>query len=82
MQPTNPNWQKFAACKDKDLKVFYPTSAQRVAALPAIRICNSCAVQNICLEYAMDTKEAYGVWGGLTAHERRLLRRARARQLA
>jgi WhiB family redox-sensing transcriptional regulator len=30
-----------------------------------------CAVRRECLEYALTTKEPYGIWGGLTEVERR-----------
>jgi WhiB family redox-sensing transcriptional regulator len=36
-------------------------------------ICAMCAVSRQCLEFAIDTHEQHGVWGGLTEHERRAL---------
>jgi len=29
-----------------------------------------------CLEFALDARLDYGVWGGMTEHERRALRRS------
>lgn len=36
-------------------------------------ICDGCEVQVECLEFALDTKQAHGIWGGATERERRNL---------
>lgn len=36
-------------------------------------ICMSCPVQQACLDYALDTREPFGIWGGFTEHERRAM---------
>ena len=38
-------------------------------------ICAACPVRQRCLEYAIAADERYGIWGGLTKDERRMLRR-------
>ena len=39
-------------------------------------ICATCPVAEACLEYAIETRQPDGIWGGLNADERhRLLRR-------
>jgi Transcription factor WhiB. len=38
-------------------------------------ICNECPVKNLCLEYAIEQQEDFGVFGGMTPGERRRLRR-------
>ncbi|WP_374213165.1 WhiB family transcriptional regulator [Streptomyces sp. G1] len=38
-------------------------------------ICNGCPVKAECLDWALTAGEPYGVWGGMTAHDRRKLRR-------
>jgi WhiB family redox-sensing transcriptional regulator len=40
----------------------------------AKQICLRCPIKSECLQYAIEAKEQHGVWGGLTAHERRDLR--------
>ena len=40
-------------------------------------ICARCPVRDACLAYALDTGEAFGVWGGLTEDERRAMLRQR-----
>jgi WhiB family transcriptional regulator, redox-sensing transcriptional regulator len=36
-------------------------------------------VREPCLEFAMETNQKYGIWGGLTDKERASLKRRRAR---
>jgi WhiB family redox-sensing transcriptional regulator len=38
----------------------------------AKRICNVCPVRAECLEFALDTDQSAGIWGGLTTYQRRL----------
>jgi hypothetical protein len=38
-------------------------------------VCGTCPIQLKCLDYAVTNKETEGVWGGLTAPERRLLKK-------
>jgi WhiB family redox-sensing transcriptional regulator len=40
-------------------------------------ICRGCAVRFQCLEYAIENKEKFGIWGGMSERERRRLRRQR-----
>lgn len=32
--------------------------------------CTACPLQELCLEYALEAEEEFGIWGGLTARER------------
>jgi WhiB family redox-sensing transcriptional regulator len=36
----------------------------------AIKLCNKCPVQKLCLDYAVTAREPYGIWGGSKASER------------
>jgi WhiB family redox-sensing transcriptional regulator len=38
-------------------------------------ICATCAVQEECLDYALNTNQEAGVWGGYAEDERRRLRK-------
>lgn len=40
----------------------------------AKQLCNLCPVRLDCLEYALDARELYGIWGGMTPKERMALR--------
>jgi WhiB family redox-sensing transcriptional regulator len=71
-----PGWQARAACRDAaDLFVsFAPhegVAAKREREAAAKRVCASCPVVDECLLYALRVQEPLGIWGGLTAKERR-----------
>jgi hypothetical protein len=36
----------------------------------AVRMCRSCPVQKLCLDYAITAREPYGIWGGTTPADR------------
>ncbi|WP_323187775.1 WhiB family transcriptional regulator [Streptomyces sp. NBC_01264] len=74
-------WQGEAACRELGSRLFFhPTGeerAEREARNAAAKdVCALCPVQRACLRHALEVGEPFGVWGGLTAHERRELRRA------
>ena len=42
-------------------------------------VCRRCEVQEECLEYAVNNREKFGIWGGLSERERRrAIRKKRA----
>jgi WhiB family redox-sensing transcriptional regulator len=68
-------WMVFAACRDADPSVFFPTTREGVD--EALAICATCPVRSDCLDYAVEARERFGVWGGMTEKQRRrLLRRS------
>lgn len=75
-------WQTRAACRDTDPERFFPTAqdygAVRSQVQAARAVCQSCPVLRDCRAWAVETGEAYGVWGGTTPTERREIRRQRA----
>lgn len=71
-------WQDEGLCKETDPNLFYPETGDN--AKPAKSICRSCPVQLMCAQYAIDNKEEFGIWGGLSAETtKRLRRRGNAR---
>jgi WhiB family redox-sensing transcriptional regulator len=59
-------------------EIFYPEGPEHVRRYDertAKSICNACPVRELCLDYALVAKEDFGIFGGLTPQERRLLRR-------
>lgn len=55
-----------------DTELF--TGDDEVAHQVAKKICElKCPVKNECLEYAFETKQSWGVWGGTTAADRKNL---------
>ena len=77
-------WRDQAACADVNPDLFFPVGVTGPA-IPQIArakaVCAQCPVRSECLEFAITTNQEYGVWGGTSEEERRVLRRAwRARQ--
>jgi len=75
MWEPSTNWRKDAACAGIDSEVFFSSIEDESASERAKEICATCPVQEACLQYALSTNQAAGVWGGLDANERRRLRR-------
>ncbi|ANS62678.1 regulatory protein [Streptomyces lincolnensis] len=78
------NWRDHAACRHEDPDLFFPigtTGPALVQQEQAKAVCRRCPVREECLEWALDTGQAIGVWGGTSENERRALkRRAAARR--
>ena len=68
-------WRDDAACRGADIDLFFPVSEDDAG--PAKEICATCPVREACLEWAMATHQEDGIFGGMTATERRRLRRRR-----
>lgn len=71
------SWVSRAACRDMDTELFYPTRGESVREAKAV--CARCPVIEECLEWALAVPEKFGIFGGLSALERRQMRRARRR---
>jgi hypothetical protein len=65
-------WVEQAICSSTDAEVFFPERG--MSPRDAKRVCYGCPVRQECLQYALETNQMYGVWGGLTEHERRNLK--------
>ena len=75
------NWAEAAACRQVDPDLFFPIGTggpDLAASRRAQSICRGCAVRQECLEWALDHRIAYGIWGGLTEQQRERLVRAAA----
>ncbi|MDQ1436794.1 MAG: WhiB family transcriptional regulator, redox-sensing transcriptional regulator [Acidimicrobiaceae bacterium] len=79
-------WRAESACRYEDVNLFFPAGVTGPAEhqiKQAKAICARCPVRDTCLAFAIETNQEYGVWGGTTEDERRVLRRAwRARRAA
>lgn len=72
--PEERPWAVYSACRDAEPEIFFAsTQADERAALA---VCNTCAVADHCLEFALETRERFGVWGGTNEPERRKMLRA------
>ncbi|MGW8792279.1 WhiB family transcriptional regulator [Streptomyces althioticus] len=71
------NWRHDAACRTEDPELFFPigTSGALLQTEQAKAVCRGCPVQEQCLEWALETGQSIGVWGGTSETERRALKR-------
>lgn len=73
----NDSWQLRALCRGNHSHLFFPPSTferkdeRERRELRARAICKVCPVQGDCFAYAVQIREPYGIWGGLTESERR-----------
>ena len=76
------NWRDRAACLDEEPEMFFPIGNAGPALLQieeAKAVCRRCEVADTCLQWAMDSGQDAGVWGGMAEDERRALKRRTAR---
>ncbi len=66
-------WRDLALCAQVDPELFFPEKGGSFRA--AKRVCAGCEVRAECLQDALDRRELFGVWGGLSERERRKLAR-------
>ncbi len=74
------HWWQSARCRRTDPEVFFPEKGKPTR--PAKSICARCPVRAECLEEALAAGYVAGVWGGLSAQERRPMLVARRRAAA
>ena len=72
-------WQEDAACRSTDIELFFSVEDEDQRA--ALEHCRNCPVQQECLQYAIENREMYGIWGGMQESERRsIIRDMRRRE--
>ena len=75
-----PAWRLQANCVGVEPELFFPERGRSTAEAKAV--CAGCVVRDECLEWALDTHERFGIWGGTSERERRVLRRRRRTSVA
>jgi WhiB family redox-sensing transcriptional regulator len=79
-------WQFRAACRGEDSSLFFAPNyferrEEKLGREARAKVfCDRCPVRTDCLEYALDSREGHGVWGGLNELERRAVLRQRERR--
>ena len=77
MTSLDRSWQPIALCRGNHSHLFFPPSTserkdeRERREIRAKSVCQVCPVMRQCLDYAMEIREPYGIWGGLTEAERR-----------
>ncbi|MGW5736653.1 MULTISPECIES: WhiB family transcriptional regulator [Streptomyces] len=67
------SWWRQAACAREDPDLFFPVGTSGPAEedlMAAKRVCHGCPVLKRCRNWALETGQAAGVWGGLGEDER------------
>jgi WhiB family redox-sensing transcriptional regulator len=76
------DWRHHAACRDEDPELFFPIGNSGPALVQieeAKLVCQRCPVLEPCLQWALESGQDAGVWGGLSEDERRELKRRTTR---
>lgn len=68
------DWRTRGACQYEDPELFFNKGEEEAATA----VCRDCPVREDCLAHALNERIEDGVWGGLTADERRSIRRRAA----
>jgi WhiB family redox-sensing transcriptional regulator len=72
------DWQLDGACRGVSPEVFFHPEGERGPRrrnrdAQAKAVCSACPVMLECRSHALEVREPYGVWGGLTEAERETL---------
>lgn len=69
------SWMGVGRCAEEPPEKFFPSDG--VGVDRARRICETCAVKEPCLEYALRNRIEHGVWGGHSERSRRRILKKR-----
>jgi WhiB family transcriptional regulator, redox-sensing transcriptional regulator len=72
------DWRHRSVCRNQDPELFFPIGSTGPALLQieqAKNVCRRCPVATDCLQWALDTNQEAGVWGGYSEKERRAIKR-------
>jgi len=67
------DWMQDAKCATEAIDPDTFFAENKDDAMEAIAMCGTCPVRFQCLTYALQTREDWGVWGGVTTRRRRNL---------
>ncbi|ALE78914.1 WhiB family transcriptional regulator [Pseudonocardia alni] len=79
------DWRHDAICRDEDPELFFPVGTSGPALMQiaeAKSVCRRCPVTESCLQWALESGQDAGVWGGMSEDERRALKRRSTRPRA
>ena len=73
------DWRRQAACRTMPAEMFFPVGSTGLAVedvQAAKSVCGTCEVRTRCLDFALTSRQEFGVWGGTDEDERRLMLKA------
>lgn len=68
-----PDWRDQGACREANNDKWFPQPGSASAVRDAKAVCFGCSVIFQCAQYALRTRQADGVWGGLSEGQRTTL---------
>lgn len=80
MEYEDTSWERHAACRTEDPELFFPKHQRPEEIDRAKVVCARCTVAVQCLNYALKTRTADGVWGGASEDERSAMLRRSAKR--
>lgn len=79
------DWRHNAVCREEDPELFFPIGTTGPALIQieeAKSVCRRCPVSGQCGQWALESGQDSGVWGGLSEDERHRMKRRAARNRA
>lgn len=67
----SPDWHEYGTCRSVDGDMWFEAYPSKYD--PVFKMCAECPVQVECLRQSFDNLEEYGIWGGMSSHERERL---------
>lgn len=67
-------WREHANCKNVNVNLFFPEQGDNSTVWAAKQVCRACTVRTECLQYALNMGDKFGIWGGTSERQRRLIR--------
>lgn len=78
--PRRVDWRDNAACRNEEPDDWFPvgsTPAAQAQTVHAKAVCWTCPALEACGRWALQTRQPFGIWGGMTESERRAVLRRR-----
>lgn len=78
--PIVREWVERAACAGVDPELFFPSERGQKSvdqSRAARKVCAVCPVRQECLDYAVENREQWGIFGGMNRDERRAYAKSR-----
>ena len=66
-------WMENAKCKGRTDIHWFPERSEGHLVAGVKRFCSDCPVRKRCLRWALDNNIPYGVWGGKSSTDRKML---------
>lgn len=76
----DPDWRERGLCSQVDPELWFPQKGG--SGTEAKKICARCEVRSVCLAWAIESDQQFGIWGGVSERELKRLKRQRRAALA